>query len=185
MKDIILFGAPGCGKGTQAELLLEKLEDQLSHISTGDVFRALVSQPNPIGRYVKDRMESGKLIDDQVTMSLFNAYFFTVLDESKYMLLDGYPRSVVQMEGLEKLAKEYDRSVIGIYFEVNEEETIKRISSRGRTGETEEVIRTRMEEYYTHTHPIVDAFAQRWELIKIDANRSIEAIHTDVMKAAQ
>jgi adenylate kinase len=98
MKDIILFGAPGCGKGTQAELLIEKLAGIVSHISTGDVFRALVSQPNAIGKYVKDRMESGKLIDDQVTMSLFNAYFFTVLDEQKYMLLDGYPRSIPQMQ---------------------------------------------------------------------------------------
>jgi adenylate kinase family enzyme len=57
-------------------------------------------------------MESGKLINDQVTMSLFNAYFFTVLDENKYMLLDGYPRSIVQMQGLEKIAKEYNRSVL-------------------------------------------------------------------------
>jgi adenylate kinase len=183
MKDIILFGAPGCGKGTQAELLIEKLEGMISHLSTGDVFRAIVSGPNAIGRYVKDRMESGKLIDDQVTMSLFNAYFFTVLDEQKYMLLDGYPRSVPQMQGLETIAKDNNRSVIGIYFEVDEEETVKRILSRGREGETEEVIRTRMSEYYKHTHPIVEEFAQRWELVKIDANRSIEEIHADVMKA--
>lgn len=185
MKDIILFWAPGCGKGTQAELLIEKLAWSISHISTGDVFRALVAHPNAIGRYVKDRMESWKLIDDQVTMSLFNAYFFTVLDENKYMLLDGYPRSIVQMNGLEKLAKEHNRSVVWIYFEVDEDETVKRILGRGREGETEEVIRTRMEEYYKHTHPIADAFAQRWELVKIDANRSIKEIHADVMKVVQ
>lgn len=58
MKDIILFGVPGCGKGTQAELLLEKLGGSISHLSTGDVFRAIVSQPNAIGKYVKNRMES-------------------------------------------------------------------------------------------------------------------------------
>lgn len=182
MKDIILFWVPGCGKGTQAELLLEKLWDNISHLSTWDVFRAIVSQPNAIGKYVKNRMESGMLIDDQVTMSLFNAYFFTVLDEQKYMLLDWYPRSIVQMDGLEKIAKENNRSVVGIYFEVDEEETIKRILGRGREGETEDVIRTRLKEYYTHTQPIVDAFSQRWELVKIDANRTIEEIHADVMK---
>jgi adenylate kinase family enzyme len=98
------------------------------------------------------------------------------------MLLDGYPRSIVQMEGLEKIAKENNRSVIWVYFEVDEGETVKRILSRGREGETEDVIRTRMEEYYTHTHPIVEQFLQRWELVKIDANRSIEEIHADVMK---
>jgi len=185
MKDIILFWAPGCGKGTQAELLIEKLSWSISHISTWDVFRALVSHPNAIWKYVKNRMESGKLIDDQVTMSLFNAYFFTVLDEQKYMLLDGYPRSIVQMQWLEKIAKEHNRSIIGIYFDVDEDETVKRILSRGREWENEEVIRTRMIEYYTYTHPIVDAFVQRWELVKIDANRSIEAIHADVMQAIQ
>jgi adenylate kinase family enzyme len=98
------------------------------------------------------------------------------------MLLDGYPRSIVQMQGLEKIAKENNRSVIWIYFEVDEDETVKRILSRGREGETEDVIRTRMQEYYTHTHPIVEQFLQRWELVKIDANRSIEEIHADVMK---
>lgn len=108
-------------------MLIEKLTGSVSHISTGDVFRALVAHPNAIGRYVKDRMESGKLIDDQVTMSLFNAYFFTVLDENKYMLLDGYPRSIIQMQGLEKIAKEYNRSVVGIYFDVDEDETVNRI----------------------------------------------------------
>ncbi len=185
MKDIILFWVPGCGKGTQAELLLEKLGDQLSHLSTGDVFRAITSQPNAIGKYVKNRMESGMLINDQVTMGLFDSYFYTVLDEQKYMLLDGYPRSIEQMSGLESIAKKNNRKVIGIYFQVFEEETIKRILGRWRPGETEDVIRTRLKEYYTHTQPILDAFSQRWELVKVDANGSIEEIHAAVMKAIQ
>jgi len=185
MKDIILFGVPWCGKGTQAELLLEKLGDALSHLSTGDVFRALTSQPNAIGKYVKNRMESGMLIDDQVTIWLFHSYFYTVLDDKKYMLLDGYPRSIEQMNDLQEIAQKNNRKVVWIYFQVFEEETIKRILWRGRPGETEDVIRIRLQEYYTHTQPILDAFSQRWELIKVDANGSVEDIHIDVMKAVQ
>ncbi len=185
MKDIILFGAPGSGKGTQAELLIEYFGDSLRHLSTGDIFRSLASKPNAIGNYVKERMEAGELIDDQVTMSLFDAYFFTILDEGTHMLLDWYPRSIVQMQGFEKIVKKHNRSVVWIYFEVDEDETVKRILSRGRPWETEDVIRKRLQEYDTHTRPIVDAFAQRWEVVKIDANRSIEEIHADVMKVVQ
>ncbi len=88
MKDIVLFGMPGAGKGTQAELLMEKINDAYIHLSTGDVFRALMSTPNAIGDHVKDKMKNGLLIDDKVTMSLFDVYFYSVISDEKAMLLD-------------------------------------------------------------------------------------------------
>ena len=112
MKDIVLFGMPGAGKGTQAELLLEKMDGKYVHLSTGDIFRALLSKPNAIGNYVDSRLNAGMLIDDQVTISLFNAYFFGVMDEGKAMLLDGYPRTNVQLEALIQLSKDHDRELL-------------------------------------------------------------------------
>lgn len=182
MKDIIFFWAPGAGKGTQVELLLAKLWDQVSWLSTGDVFRAIVSKPNAIGKYVEWRMNSGKLINDQVTMSLFNAYFFTVIDDKKYMVLDGYPRTLVQLDSLMALCKENKREVLGIFFDLPEEESIKRIVWRGREGEDQSVIQKRMQEYNTLTKPIVDAFAKHGTLITVDARPSIEEIHGKVME---
>lgn len=182
MKDIVLFGVPGAGKGTQAELLLEKTDGAYVHLSTGDVFRSLMSRPNAIGDLIKARIESGKLVDDKVTISVFDAYFFSVLSEDqKYMLLDGYPRSIPQLEAFLVQAHEHGRELVGLYFDLSKEEAIERMLSRGREGETKDIIQTRLETYYETTQPIVDAFAQQEHLITIDASQSIESIHEEVM----
>lgn len=127
-------------------------------------------------------MEAGKLVDDQVTASLFNAYFFTVLDEQRAMLLDGYPRSMSQLEMFLDLKKQYDRDIIGIYFQLSDEEAIARMMNRAREGEDETVMQARLDEYYDKTHPIVEEFAKHAPLITIDAHPSIEEIHAEVIK---
>ncbi|MBP7061523.1 nucleoside monophosphate kinase [Patescibacteria group bacterium] len=132
MKDIVLFGMPGSGKGTQAELLLEKFKGQLGYLSTGEVFRALTSQKNGIGDYVKDRMESGLLINDDITVHLFEAFLCAVNDEKKHMLLDGYPRTIYQLERFLETEKNNNREVIGIFFKLDNEEAIQRMLLRGR-----------------------------------------------------
>ena len=130
-------------------------------------------------------MNAGFLIDDSVTISLFNAYFYTVIDSEKAMLLDGYPRTMQQMESFLALCADKGRKVIGINFELDDETTIQRMMSRAREGEDETVMKTRIEQYYHHTHPLVERFAQVFELITIDAAPSIENIHQQVMKLIQ
>lgn len=182
MLDIVLFGKPGCGKGTQAELLRDAFPHQLGHLSTGDIFRALTSRPNAIGDYVTDRMNAGYLIDDAVTIALFNAYFYTILDSDKAMLLDGYPRTMQQMEAFLSLCADQGRKVIGINFELDDETTIQRMLGRAREGEDEATMRVRLEQYYHHTQPLVERFGQVFELVTIDASASIEQIHEEVLK---
>lgn len=182
MFDIVFFGKPGSGKWTQAELLRDVFWSQISHLSTGDIFRAIVSKPNAIGDYVTDRMNAGFLIDDAVTISLFNAYFYTVLDSEKAMLLDGYPRTMQQMESFLALCADKWRKVIGINFELDDETAIQRMMTRAREWEDETVMKTRLEQYYHHTHPLVERFAQVFELITVDATPSIEKIHEEVKK---
>lgn len=183
MKDIVLFWTPGCGKWTQAKLIVNDFSDKLSHLSTWDVFRALWSSENAIWTYIKSRLETWRLMDDNVTVSLFNVYWFTVLDDKKNMLLDGYPRTMKQFEDLLILSIKHSRDVVWILFDLPEEVTINRMLARGRAWETEEVIRTRLNEYYTQTQPILDAFNKHLKLIKIDWNRSVEEIYEDVKKA--
>lgn len=182
MFDIVFFGKPGSGKWTQAELLRDALKGQISHLSTGDIFRSLTSRPNAIGDYVTDRMNAGFLIDDAVTISLFNAYFYTVIDSDKAMLLDGYPRTMQQMEAFLNLCTEKGRTVIWLNFELDDETTIERMMSRARDGEDAEVMKTRLEQYYHHTHPLVERFAQAFPLYNIDASLSIESIHEEVKR---
>lgn len=184
MKDIVLFGMPGAGKGTQAELFLEASDDRYIHLSTGDVFRSLMSRSNAIGDLIKARVSSGGLVDDRVTISIFDAYFFSVLSEDdSYMLLDGYPRSIPQLEAFLDQSRINNRDLVGLYFELPEEVAIERMMARGRDGETKEVIQKRLDEYYHTTQPIVDAFAAKEQLIAIDASAGIEDIHKEVMRA--
>lgn len=183
MKDIILFGMPWAWKGTQADLLKEYMKDQYIHLSTGDVFRALMSRPNAIGDLVQDRMTSGQLISDKVTISLFDVYFFSVMEAGKYMILDGYPRSIPQLNDFLTSAHEYDRKLIGIYFDIPEEVAIQRMMDRAREWETEDIMRVRLEKYYKTTHPIMQAYAAQQQLITIDGTWTIADIHQKVIEA--
>lgn len=183
MKDIILFGMPGAGKWTQADLLKEYVKDQYIHLSTGDVFRALMSRKNAIGDLVQERMNNGELISDKVTISLFDVYFFSVMEADKHMILDGYPRSIPQLNSFLTSAHDYNRELIGIYFEIPPEIAIQRMMDRAREWEDEAIMRTRLEKYYKYTHPIMQAYAAQQQLITIDASGTIEQIHEQVIEA--
>jgi len=182
-KDIILFGIQWCGKWTQANKLLDTFLDEFAYLSTGDVFRALTSQPNAIGDYVKKKINSGELIPDDVTIALFHTYFQTVLDSDKNMLLDWYPRTKKQIDNLFKLAEKENRELLGIYFDLSEEEAIERMKWRGRKDDTEDGIRYRLQQYYDKTVPVIDYFESKGKLIKINVDRSIEEIFVDFKKA--
>lgn len=148
-----------------------------SYLSTGDVFRALSSAPNAIGDYVKDRIASGQLIDDKVTNAIFESYYFTVAHTGKYMLLDGYPRSVDQMRMMIAFLMQQQRKVIGIHFELDDTIAIERMKSRGRNDDTDDSIHARMTQFKEKTLPVIELFAQNFPLIKIDASQSIDSIH--------
>jgi len=181
MKDLVLFGMPGVGKGTQADLIAQD-QDQYVHLSTWDIFRAITSRPNAIGDYVNSRINAWFLIDDQVTISIFNAYFFAVKDKKKYMLLDGYPRTMIQLDALLSLSHQQGRELIGINFELIEQVAITRMLGRWREGENKEVIKKRFDEYYSKTNPLLKAFKKHADIITIDSSPDIQTIHQQVMR---
>ena len=127
MKDIVLFGIQGSGKGTQSALLQELYADNLSYFSSGDIFRALKSHPNALGDFLSNKLELGQLISDEVTISMFHFYFSTILSERKSMLLDGYPRTLAQLVDLVQLSLQERREVVGIYFELSREQAKERM----------------------------------------------------------
>jgi adenylate kinase len=174
--DIVLFGAPWAGKWTQAELIIQDNPDTFSWLSSWDVFRALTEKPNAIGDYIDEQLTSGGLITDDITISLFNAYFYTTLDAGKRMLLDWYPRTIPQLDALFAISKKHWRNLRGLFFDLDEKESTLRMKSRWRAGEDDTVIAKRFAEYYEHTKPLVDAFWEQCELITIDASGSIEDI---------
>lgn len=180
MKDLVFFGIQGSGKGTQAKILLENSEDIFSYFSTGDIFRSLTWWDNAIGNYVKDRLASWQLIDNKVTDMIFRSYVYTVLDEGKHMLLDGYPRSIPQIDSMFAFLKEENRELLWIQFVLSDDIAIERMKGRGRSDDTEASMRHRIAQFYEKTQPTIDHFAEHAELIQVDASRSIEEIAADV-----
>jgi len=183
MKDILLFGIQWSGKGTQGQLLVDAFPGLFSYFSSGDVFRALTSAPNAIGDYLKNRLASGQLIDDKVTNALFELYMHSVIDEQKAMLLDGYPRSVAQLEMMLEVCKQYGREMVALHFELDEATAIERMKARGRNDDTDESISKRIKQYYAITVPMLEVREKAYPVIRIDAAQSIEQIHTEVKKS--
>lgn len=183
MKDIVLFGIQGSGKGTQASLLLQHYTDTFSYFSSGDLFRALSTRENAIGKYVKSRIAQGELIDDRVTNHLFSAYFYTVLDEKKNMLLDGYPRSIAQLDSIFALLDKENRSALAIRYQVDDEVVQERMMSRGRDDDTPQAIQKRIQGFYDQTMPVIKHFEQHADLVVVNADDSIANIHQKTIEA--
>lgn len=181
--NIILFGPPGAGKGTQAKLLQD--EFNIPHLSTGDIFRAAIKNKTPLGVKVKSTLDSGELVPDQTVVDLVA----DELSKEKYQdgyILDGFPRTVVQAEAFDAfLDKNDDELDAFILLSVPEEELIKRILSRGegRSDDTEEKVKTRLQVYREETQPVMKHYEKQGKVQEIDGIGSIDEIFGRIKKA--
>lgn len=161
MINLILFGPPGSGKGTQAAKLVEKYN--LMHISTGDLFRYEIGHKTPLGIKAQEYMNEGKLVPDEVTIGMLKNKVLSSTDVSGY-IFDGFPRTVAQAEALDDLMKELDQSITClIALEVEEQEIVNRILNRGKTSgraddNDEAIIRKRINVYHSETTPVYDYY---------------------------
>lgn len=185
--NIVLLGAPGSGKGTQAPKLMEKFK--LHHISTGDMFRKEISSQSPIGIKAKSIIDNGGLCPDDVTLDMLNSYL-SKLGECKGYILDGVPRTIEQAQMLDGI--NYDKPVSiskVVYIKIDEEEIIKRILKRaaelGRTDDTPEVAKNRTEQYFKLTHPLIDYYQKQGKLIEINGMQTIDEVFADICKALE
>jgi adenylate kinase len=171
---LLLFGPPGAGKGTQAEILA-KLQE-IPHISTGDIFRAAVSNQTELGLQAKGYMDRGELVPDTLVIGLIKERL-TQPDTSNGWLLDGFPRTLPQAEALEQLlsalGQEYDRV---LNLAVPDATLVSRMLGRGRQDDTEEVIRKRLQVYRDQTEPLIGFYRQRQRLADIDGSLDVEAV---------
>lgn len=208
-KIIVLMGAPGAGKGTQARLLQERLH--LPQISTGDIFRSLKSAQTPLAQEVREIMERGQLVPDELTIQLVKER--TSEDDAKEgYILDGFPRTPAQAESLEKLAVEQGKHILPIQIDVPSELLEKRMTGRRncpvcneiyniyfkpprydnvcdfhpeaqlvhRGDDNLETVRKRLATYDEQTRPLLDYYASKNLLRVVDGNRKRESIYQDI-----
>ena len=160
MFNLILFGPPGAGKGTQAVKIAEKYG--WIHISTGDILRAEVSQGTPLGLKVKSVMEAGHLVSDELLIEIMKSVY-NKYSTAKGFVLDGFPRTLNQAQELDKMIATFGHSIsLVLALEVNEDELVKRLLKRaqdqGRKDDTEEVIKNRLVQYHAFTKPLIEYY---------------------------
>ena len=208
-KTIVLMGAPGAGKGTQARLLQERM--RLPQISTGDIFRALENAQTPLAQEVREIMERGQLVPDELTIQLVKER--TAKDDCRDgYILDGFPRTPAQAASLEKLAAEQGKQIVAIQIEVPCDLLEKRMTGRRncpvcneiynvyfkpprhdnvcdfhpeaqlvhRADDNPETVRARLATYEKQTRPLVDYYSSKNLLRTVDGNRDRESIYRDI-----
>lgn len=179
MINIVLFGAPGCGKGTQAALLKEHYG--IEHVSTGEVIRDHIRRATPLGKEVQACIEQGKLAPDAVVISMIADYVASHRD-SAGCIFDGFPRTTPQAEAFDRILTENGLQVdLMIRIKVEEEELIRRILLRGKDSgraddASEEVIRQRLEVYWAQTAVVAEHYKAQGKYVKVDGEGTIEEV---------
>ena len=179
MLNLILFGPPGSGKGTQSEKLIVKYG--LKHLSTGDLLRSEIAQQSPLGMEAKNFMDQGQLVPDAVVIGMIRSALETNPDV-KGFLFDGFPRTPAQAAALDELMELKGTSInTMLAMEVSEQELMIRLLKRGETSgrsddTNEEVVRARITEYHNKTAAVADYYHQFGKVVTVKGEGSIEAI---------
>lgn len=186
MLNIILFGPPGSGKGTQAESLIEKY--QILHISTGDLFRYEMGNNTPLGLKAKEYMAKGELVPDEVTIGMLKNKVNSNPD-ARGIIFDGFPRTIAQAEALDSFLKEKETHVsVLVALDVPDEELVARLLNRGKSSgraddNDEQIIRNRIQVYKSETAPVFDYYAASGKAVLINGVGSIQEIFDRLCEA--
>jgi adenylate kinase len=212
--DVILLGGPGSGKGTQAELLQERLG--FTHVASGDLFRENINNQTELGLLAKGYIDQGQLVPDEVTISMIQSRLQKP-DVEDGILFDGFPRTIPQAEALEKLLAEFHRKIdVVINLSVSEDEIVRRLSGRlicrecqipfhrefnpfkecplgkchgeflyQREDDKPETVRERLEVFNRQTAPLIAFFQERGNLITVSGEGTLESINNRIIDALQ
>ena len=175
-KHLLFLGAPGAGKGTQAELLSQTFS--YLHLSTGELLRKEIEMNTLLGNQVKDIMNRGELVSDELVLKIVKQ---NLNQDNKGWILDGFPRNLSQADSLNKVLIEINQPLdLVFYLDIPEEVLIKRLLFRGRKDDNEDTIRTRVNIYKKTTEPLIKYFNDLSLLEYIDADRDLKTISSDI-----
>jgi len=204
---ILILGAPGAGKGTQSDIISKKLN--VPHISTGDILRKEISQGTELGKKVKEYVESGRLVPDEIIADILLNELKNDVYKNGY-ILDGFPRNIDQAKILENKGISFDKVVL---IDTSEDEVLKRLSGRRvcekcgavyniyynkpkidgvcdncggkliqRDDDKEDVVKRRFEVFYNQTMPVIKYYEEKGILIKVNGNKSLDDIKSEIFK---
>ena len=185
MLNLILFGPPGAGKGTQSGQLIDAYD--LKHISTGDLLRAERKAGTELGVKANEYIAKGELVPDEVVVGMVRN-FMKEHSSSKGFIFDGFPRTTPQAEALDNLLAEFGAKIdVVLGLEVNEDELVKRLLLRGETSgraddQSEETIRNRFKEYQTKTLPLMDYYTKKNSYVGVNGMGEIDQIQTSLIE---
>ena len=185
MLNIVIFGAPGSGKGTQSERIVEKYG--INHISTGDVLRAEIKNGTELGKTAKGYIDQGQLIPDELMIDILASVFDSFKD-SKGVIFDGFPRTIAQAEALKKMLAERGQDVsVMVDLEVPEDELMVRLIKRGkdsgRADDNEETIKKRLHVYHSQTAPLIDWYKNEKKYQHNNGLGTMEGIFAEICEA--
>jgi len=175
-KHLLFLGAPGAGKGTQAEILSQTTS--YLHLSTGELLRKEIEMNTVLGMEVKDIINSGELVSDELVLKIVRQ---NLDKDNKGWILDGFPRNLSQANSLNEVLTEINQPLEVVYYlDIPEEVLIKRLLLRGRKDDIEETIRTRVNIYKKTTEPLITYYKDLKLLEYIDANRDLKTISAEI-----
>lgn len=183
MKNIVIFGAPGSGKGTQSDLLIKKYG--FGHISTGDVLRNEIKNGTELGKTAKGYIDNGQLIPDELMVSILASVYDGFDADHAGVIFDGFPRTIAQAEALKAMLAERGHAVAAmIELDVPEAELMKRLIKRGqesgRSDDNEETIKKRLDVYHNQTSPLIDWYEKEGIHNHIDGLGELDRIFKDI-----
>jgi adenylate kinase len=178
---VVLLGAPGAGKGTQASRIAERFG--LPHVATGEIFRANIDARTELGRAAQDYIDSGELVPDDVVIAMMLERLAEP-DAGHGFVLDGFPRSLSQARALEHRLAELGTPLdAAINLEVAEEELLRRLLARGRADDSEATVRNRLRVFASTTRPLLDYYAEAGLLFSVSAMGAVEEVIERVLGA--
>lgn len=185
MLNIVIFGGPGSGKGTQSEKIVAKYG--INHISTGEVLRAEIKKGSELGKTAQGYIDQGQLIPDELMINILASVLDSFTD-SKGVIFDGFPRTIPQAEALKKVLADRNQEVsIMLDLDVPDEELVTRLIKRGkesgRADDNEETIKKRLNVYHNQTAPLIDWYKSEGQYCHITGVGSMEGIFEEICKA--
>jgi len=184
MLNVVIFGAPGSGKGTQSELIISKYG--LHHISTGDILRQEIKKQTELGIIADEYIKAGQLIPDELIINIL-AEVLDANPGAKGYIFDGFPRTIAQGEALDRLLIERNTSIIAVLnLAVDEKDLLNRLIKRGidsgRTDDNPTVIQNRLEVYRNQTEPLKEYYKKKGKLFNMKGNNSIEEVFEKIVE---